>query len=55
LSLDRARDLELRGRDSHASFRRLGLAVLGLVALAALLGSFGQQSTTTVAAGGRRR
>lgn len=51
MSLDRARDLELRGRGSHAFFRRLGLAVLGLVALAALLGAFGQRSTTTVAAG----
>ena len=50
-SLDRTRDLELRGRGRHALYRRLGLSVLALVVLAALLGAFGQSSTTTVASG----
>jgi hypothetical protein len=50
-SLDRELDLELRGRSRHSVYRRLGLAVLGLIVLAALLGVFGQESTTTVAAG----
>jgi hypothetical protein len=49
-SLDRASDLELQGRGRHTLYRRLGLAVLTLIVLAALLGAFGQQSTTTVAA-----
>jgi hypothetical protein len=49
-SLDRASDLELRGRHRHAHYRRLGLAVLTLIVLAALAGVFGQESTTTVAA-----
>jgi hypothetical protein len=34
-------------------YRRLGLGVLGLLVLAALLGVFGQESTTTVARGAR--
>ena len=50
-SLDRRLDLELRGRGRHALYRRLALAVLGLVVVAALLNAFGQESTTTVAAG----
>lgn len=53
MSLDRARDLELRGRGRDAQLRRLGLAVLGLVVVAALLDLFGQGSTSTVAAGER--
>jgi hypothetical protein len=52
-SLDRSRDLELRGRGRHALYRRLGLAVLGVVVVAALLNVFGQESTTTFA-GGRK-
>lgn len=52
-SLDRALDLELRGRGHHTLYRRLALAVLGLIVLAALLGVFGQESTTTVAAGNK--
>lgn len=51
MSLDRSLDLELRGRGHHASYRRLGLALLGLVVIAALAGFFGQESTRTVAAG----
>jgi hypothetical protein len=51
-SLDRGRDLELRGRGRHALYRRLGLGVLALVVIAALAGVFGQQSTSTEAAGG---
>lgn len=50
-SLDRALDLELRGRGHHTLYRRLALAVLALIVIAALLGVFGQESTTTVAAG----
>lgn len=50
-SLDRAIDLELRGRGSHTWLRRLCLAVLALIVIAALLDVFGQESTTTVAAG----
>lgn len=50
-SLDRSLDLELKGRGHHALYRRLGLGVLGLIVIAALLGVFGQESTTTVAAG----
>jgi hypothetical protein len=50
-SLDRSLDLELRGRGHHTLYRRLGLAVLGLIVVAALLGVFGQESTTTIAAG----
>jgi hypothetical protein len=52
-SLDRSLDLELRGRGSHTLYRRAALAALGLIVLAALLGVFGQESTTTVAAGQR--
>lgn len=52
-SLDRALDLELRGRGHHTLYRRLALAVLGLIVVAALLGFFGQESTTTVAAGSK--
>lgn len=51
MSLQRSRDLELRGRRPHALYRRIGLAVLAAIVLAALLGAFGQQSTTTVAQG----
>lgn len=51
MSLDRTRDLELQGRGNHALYRRLGLAVLGLIVLAALLNVFGQDSTTTFAEG----
>lgn len=50
-SLDRSRDLELRGRGRHAIYRRLVLAGLVLIVVAALLNVFGQESTTTVAAG----
>jgi hypothetical protein len=50
-SLDRAQDLELRGRGRHAVYRRIALALMALFALAALLDVFGQESTTTVAAG----
>lgn len=50
-SLDRAVDLELRGRGTHTHLRRLGLGVLALIAVAALFGVFGQESTTTVASG----
>ena len=50
-SIDRERDLELRGRGRHGFYRRLGLAVLGLVVVAALLNAFGQESTTTLAEG----
>lgn len=52
-SLDRELDLELRGRERHTQYRRLGLGALALVVIAALLGLFGQESTTTVAAGRR--
>jgi hypothetical protein len=51
MALDRSKDLELRGRGHHSIYRRLGLAVLALIVVAALAGVFGQQSTTTVAAG----
>jgi hypothetical protein len=51
LSLDRSLDLELQGRGHHASYRRLALAALALIVIAALLGASGQQSTTTVAEG----
>lgn len=50
-SLDRSLDLELQGRGRHTVYRRLGLAVLALIVVAALFGVFGQESTTTVAAG----
>lgn len=50
-SLDRELDLELRGRGRHTLYRRLGLGLLVLVVVAALVGVFGQESTTTVAAG----
>jgi hypothetical protein len=52
-SLDRGLDLELKGRGHHTLYRRIGLAVLGLVVVAALLGIFGQQTTSTVAAGSK--
>jgi hypothetical protein len=51
LPLDRSLDLELRGRGHHSLYRRLALGVLSLMVVAALLGVFGQGSTTTVAAG----
>jgi hypothetical protein len=51
MSLDRSRDLELRGRGRHSLYRRLGLAALAAIVVVALVGVFGQQSTTTVAAG----
>jgi hypothetical protein len=50
-SLDRRLDLELRGRGRHALYRRLALAILGLIVVAALLNAFGQESTTTIAEG----
>jgi hypothetical protein len=50
-SLDRELDLELRGRGRHALYRRFGLAVLGLIVIAALLNVFGQEATTTTAEG----
>lgn len=50
-SLDRKLDLELRGRGHHTLYRRLGLAALGLIVIAALLNVFGQEATTTVAEG----
>jgi hypothetical protein len=50
-SLDRTLDLELRGRGRHTVYRRLGLAILGLIVVAALLDVFGQETTATVAAG----
>jgi len=49
--LRRSLDLELQGRGRHSLYRWLALGVLALIVLAALLGVFGQQSTTTVAAG----
>ena len=52
-SLDRAVDLELRGRGHHTLLRRLALAVLALIVIAALLNVFGQESTTTEAAGSK--
>lgn len=52
-SLDRRLDLDLQGRSRHMFYRRLGLGVLALIVLAALLGVFGQESTTTVAAGNK--
>lgn len=52
-SLDRSLDLELKGRGHHGLYRRLGLGALGLIVVAALLNVFGQESTTTVAAGER--
>lgn len=51
VGLDRDLDLELRGRGRHTLYRRLGLGVLALIVVAALLDVFGQESTTTVAAG----
>jgi hypothetical protein len=51
LPLDRSRDLELHGRSRHAVYRRIGLGLLLLIVVAALLDVFGQQSTSTVAAG----
>jgi hypothetical protein len=51
LSLDRSLDLELQGRGHHTLYRRLALAALGAIVLAALFGLFGQSSTRTVAAG----
>lgn len=50
-SLDRTLDLELHGRAHHTLYRRLGLAVLGLIVVAALLNVFGQESTLTVGEG----
>ena len=50
-SLDRELDLELEGRGRHTLYRRISLAALALVVAAALWGVFGQQSTSTVAAG----
>jgi hypothetical protein len=52
-SLDRSLDLELKGRGHHTLYRRLGLAVLASIVIAALLGVFGQESTTTIAAGSK--
>lgn len=52
-SLDRGLDLELKGRGQHTLYRRIGLAILAVVVVAALLGVFGQQSTSTVAAGSK--
>jgi len=52
-SLDRALDLELRGRGRHTLYRRFGLGILALVVVAALLNLFGQESTVTVAQGRR--
>jgi hypothetical protein len=49
--LDRALDLELRGRAAHTLYRRLGLGVLALIVVAALVGAFGQETTMTVAPG----
>lgn len=51
MTLDRSLDLELAGRGRHQVYRRVGLAILGLIVLGALLGAFGQDSTTTVASG----
>lgn len=50
-SLDRTRDLELRGRARHTLYRRVALGVLALIVVAALLNVFGQETTTTVARG----
>jgi hypothetical protein len=50
-SLQRSRDLELRGRGRHTLYRRVALAIFALIVVAALIGAFGQESTTTVAAG----
>lgn len=50
-SLDRRLDVELHRRGQHTLYRRLGLGVLALIVAAALFGVFGQESTTTVAAG----
>jgi hypothetical protein len=52
-ALDRSLDLELEGRGHHGLYRRLALGVLGLIVIAALLNVFGQETTTTVAAGER--
>jgi len=52
-SLDRELDLELKGRGRHTLYRRISLAVLALVVAAGLWGVFGQQSTSTVAAGSK--
>lgn len=52
MPLDRSVDLELEGRGRHTLYRRLGLGVLALIVLAALLGVFGQQMSTTEAHGG---
>lgn len=51
MRLDRSQDLELSGRRRHPTYRRIGLAILGVVVVAALLDAFGQESTTTVASG----
>lgn len=51
MTLDRSQDLELSGRRQHPIYRRIGLAALALVVLAALFNVFGQESTTTVASG----
>ncbi|HVY97561.1 MAG TPA: hypothetical protein VHA54_11435 [Solirubrobacterales bacterium] len=51
MTLDRSQDLDLSGRRQHPIYRRIGLGVLALIALAALLNVFGQESTTTVASG----
>lgn len=50
-SLDRSLDLELQGRGRHTLYRRVCLGVLALIVVAALFNLFGQESTTTVAAG----
>jgi hypothetical protein len=50
-SLDRSLDRDLQGRGHHTLLRRLALALLALVVVAALLDVFGQESTTTTAAG----
>ncbi len=52
-SLDRDLDLDLQGRGRHTLYRRLALAALAAIVIAALLGVFGQETTTTVAAGRR--
>jgi hypothetical protein len=52
-SLDRSLDLELRGRGHHTLYRRFCLGLLALIVVAALFNVFGQESTTTEAAGRR--
>lgn len=50
-AFDLGRTRDLTGRSRHQWYRRAGLAVMGAVVVAALLGTFGQRDHTQTASG----